>query len=146
MFTSYVHCLSSFRPKFVLQYVLHDILYLFSTLHSNPQNCNYLCFFTHAPYYCGVSGSTILFHIACIVSAHSSSCNMFYMIFCIYSVHYNQILRTVIISVFLTMRRITVACPALPYFSTLSHTNGAIFGEKIIEPEMCVLVFSTTPV
>ena len=43
------------------------------------------------------------------------------------------------------MRRVilpSVACPALPYFTTLSHKQHD-FREKVTEYEMCVLVFST---
>jgi hypothetical protein len=36
----------------------------------------------------------------------------------------------------------SVACPALRYFSTLSH-KGSIFEQKFIENEMCVFSFST---
>jgi hypothetical protein len=36
-----------------------------------------------------------------------------------------------------------VACPALHYFSTLSHKRGD-FREKVTEHKMCVLIFSTT--
>jgi hypothetical protein len=42
------------------------------------------------------------------------------------------------------MRRIilsSVACQALPYFSHYL-INGPIFGEKVMEHEMCVLIFS----
>jgi len=37
----------------------------------------------------------------------------------------------------------SVVCPAVQYFSTLSHKRHD-FGEKGIEPKMCVLIFSST--
>jgi hypothetical protein len=43
------------------------------------------------------------------------------------------------------MRRIilsSVACQALPYFSTLSR-KGIILKQKVIEHEVCDLIFST---
>ena len=42
------------------------------------------------------------------------------------------------------MRRIvTMACPALLHFSTLSHKRHD-FGQNFTEQKMCVLIFSTT--
>jgi len=38
---------------------------------------------------------------------------------------------------------LVVACLALPGFSTLSH-KGRILGKKVIERELCVLIFCTT--
>ena len=37
----------------------------------------------------------------------------------------------------------SVVCPALQYFSTLSHEQHDFRGEKIIEYKICVLIFST---
>jgi hypothetical protein len=39
----------------------------------------------------------------------------------------------------------SVACPALPYFSTLSRKRHD-FPKKFIEQEICVAIFSTTSV
>jgi hypothetical protein len=44
------------------------------------------------------------------------------------------------------MRRVMlsfVACPDVPYFSTLYH-KGTILGKNVIGHKMCVLIFSTT--
>jgi hypothetical protein len=41
------------------------------------------------------------------------------------------------------MRRIFIACPALPYFSTLSHKRHD-FRENVIGYKMRILTFSTT--
>jgi hypothetical protein len=38
---------------------------------------------------------------------------------------------------------LSVACPALPYFSTLSHKRHD-FREKVIKHKICVLLISTT--
>jgi len=38
----------------------------------------------------------------------------------------------------------SVPCPALTYFSTLSHKRHDFRGEKVIEHKMCVLSFSVT--
>jgi hypothetical protein len=35
-------------------------------------------------------------------------------------------------------------CPALPYFSTLSHKRHDFWGEKVIKHKMCILITSTT--
>ena len=37
----------------------------------------------------------------------------------------------------------SVACPALPYISTLSHKRH-VFRENVIEDKKCALIFSTT--
>jgi hypothetical protein len=43
------------------------------------------------------------------------------------------------------MRHLTsVACPALQYFSTLSHKRHYFRKKKFIENKMCVLILSTT--
>jgi len=39
---------------------------------------------------------------------------------------------------------ISLACPAVRYFSTLSHKRHDFLGEKIIEYRMYVLISSTT--
>jgi hypothetical protein len=38
----------------------------------------------------------------------------------------------------------SVACPALPYFSALSHNRRDPRGKKAIEHKMCVFIFFTT--
>ena len=37
-----------------------------------------------------------------------------------------------------------LACPVLPYFSTLSHKRRDFRKKKVIEHKMCVFIFSTT--
>ena len=38
----------------------------------------------------------------------------------------------------------SVACPALQYFSTLSHKRRDFPKKEVIEQEMCVVIFSAT--
>jgi hypothetical protein len=39
---------------------------------------------------------------------------------------------------------LSVVCPCLPYFLTLSHKRHDFRGGKMIESKMCVLIFCTT--
>jgi hypothetical protein len=41
-------------------------------------------------------------------------------------------------------RTVSYACPALQFFSTLSHKRHDFRNKKVIELEMYVLIFSTT--
>ena len=63
------------------------------------------------------------------------------------SITYSECVSIALVSQHVTrMRRVmllSVAYPALTYFSTLSHTRHD-FRKKVIEHKMCVLIFSST--